>query len=392
MTTVAKPFKIGDLLLPVLLPSALFATGEASLLPILPTAAQKLGADLPTAGLVAGLVMAGSLFFDVPAATFVNRVGERRAMIGASVLAAVAIASAAFATTLLTLSLAIFAAGSMAAIFGLARHGHVAEHVPFDRRGRALGMVGGSFRAGAFLGPMIGALAVFTLGMTSVYYIGAAFCLLATTALLFTKPDSHSRPSKADKISTFAVTKAEFEKLSTVGFAAAMLTAARSARAVGLPLWGVYIGMHEGLISLFIGIAAALDLALFYVSGSVIDKFGRRFAAVPSLLGMAAGMLLLIFAHNSTAFLLVAIFMSLANALGSGLVLTIGADLAPATGKNEFLAGYRMLLDVGTAGAPLAMAAITALAGLPAAFVFIAATSVLGAGIINKWLPRFNIR
>lgn len=52
-------------------------------------------------------------------------------------------------------------------------------------------------------------------------------------------------------------------------------------------------------------------------------------------------------AHDETSFLWVAIAMSLANALGSGIVLTIGADLAPADARSEFLGAYRLLVDSG---------------------------------------------
>ncbi|MEN9714393.1 MAG: hypothetical protein RLZZ164_1057, partial [Actinomycetota bacterium] len=73
------------------MPSALFSTGEYALLPVIPASAEQLGASIPTAGFVAGLVMLGLLLADLPAAHFVNRVGERRAMMWASVLAFVSV-------------------------------------------------------------------------------------------------------------------------------------------------------------------------------------------------------------------------------------------------------------------------------------------------------------
>jgi hypothetical protein len=65
-----------------------------------------------------------------------------------------------------------------------------------------------------------------------------------------------------------------------VGLAAASLSAVRSARQVVLPLWGVSIGLDAQTIALVVGISGAIDFALFYASGQVMDRFGasgRRF-------------------------------------------------------------------------------------------------------------------
>jgi MFS family permease len=84
-------FKISSLNLPVFAPSLLFGIGEGSLLPIIPASAQGLGASLPTAGLITGLVMVGTLFADVPAARLINTIGERKAMLWAAAVASVGV-------------------------------------------------------------------------------------------------------------------------------------------------------------------------------------------------------------------------------------------------------------------------------------------------------------
>mgnify|MGYP000505856243 CR=1 FL=1 len=90
MTKTAKPFQIKSLIYPVFLPSFLFSVGEAGLIPVIPASAEALGADIATAGIIAGLGMMGTLFADIPAVKFVNFFGERKAMILASAMAAAA--------------------------------------------------------------------------------------------------------------------------------------------------------------------------------------------------------------------------------------------------------------------------------------------------------------
>jgi MFS family permease len=123
-----------------------------------------------------------------------------------------------------------------------------------------------------------------------------------------------------------------------------------------------------------------------------MDKFGRRWAAIPTLIGMAVTMAALLFADGESSFFIAAIAMSLANALGSGVIMVLGADLAPAGETNEFLAGYRLLVDLGQAATPPVISAITAAASLPAAMGTMAVVSLVGAGLLIRYLPKYGIR
>jgi MFS family permease len=123
-----------------------------------------------------------------------------------------------------------------------------------------------------------------------------------------------------------------------------------------------------------------------------MDRFGRRWAVVPSLLGMAVTHIALVFALNEPTFIWVAIAMSIANATGSGIVLTLGADLAPPAQRNEFLAAYRLLIDTGAAITPLIISGVTLAVSLPGAVLVMSGLSIFGAGLGWKYLPKFGIR
>jgi MFS family permease len=384
-------FSIKSLLYPVFLPSFLFAIGEASLIPVIPASAEALGADIPTAGIIAGLGMLGTLFADVPAVKFVNFLGERKAMITAAGMAATGILLALFASNILMLSIGIFLTGSCHAVFGLARHGFIAEAVPLEKRGRALAILGGTFRGGGFVGPLLGAGVVELWGISSVYWLPVIFSLLAGAVLLSTKSENFSDTPPNKGYSIFYIAKREGHKLRTLGLAATTLAIARTARTIGLPLWALYIHLPVATAALYIGVAGALDFALFYSSGQLVDRFGRRWAAVPTLTGMALSLFALTFARDSTGFLIVALALSLSNALGSGLVMVIGADLAPKDARNEFLAFYRLMIDGGVAATAPAMALLTIAFGLPIAIAGIGLVTLSGAFGMWKHIPRFEI-
>ena len=100
-----------------------------------------------------------------------------------------------------------------------------------------------------------------------------------------------------------------------------------------LPLWGFSIGLDAQTIALVVGISGAIDFALFYASGQVMDRFGRLWAALPAMVLMGAGFLALAFTHDLDSaamwFAMFAAVLGVGNGLSSGILLTLGADVAP---------------------------------------------------------------
>ena len=388
MPTNTPPFKISSLNLPVFAPSLLFGIAEGSLLPIIPASAGALGASLPTAAIITGLVMVGTLVADIPAARLINSIGERKAMLSAAVIGSVGVLVSLLSATLWMLGAGMFLLGASVAVFALARHSFLTEAVPYSHRARSLSILGGVFRAGHFIGPMIGALLITVIDIQAVYWNALIFCALAATVLLFVRPDRMPDTPGTTKGATWMVAKRESKKLATMGVVSAIMGSLRTARIVGLPLWALHIGLSPAVTALYIGIAGALDLALSYTSGQIMDRYGRRWAALPTLLGLSLTFALLTVANDPTTFLAVALVMSVANGVGSGIILVIGSDLAPRGERNEFLASYRLLVDAGVAATPLAISGITALFGLAAAMFWVTGTGLVGAVLAHRYLPR----
>lgn len=392
MTSKTNRFQARELALPVYIPSLLFSTGEAGLIPLIPASAERLGADLPTAAMVAGLVLIGTLVADLPAAKIVNRFGERLSMIWATFIAVTGVSLALAATNILMIGAGVFLLGMTAAIFGLARHSYIAETAPPEYRARALSILGGMFRLGSFIGPLIGALIIQQFGIENVYWLTIIFCGLAGVILLTTKPEKmpNTPPNKAGGV--FAVARKERKKLLTLGIAASVLTFLRTVRALALPLWALHIDLDLATTALIIALAGAVDFSLFYAGGQVIDKYGRRVAAVPTILAIGLGISFIPITSDSFSFAIVAVALSIANALGSGLVLTIGADLAPPESRNEFLGAFRLMLDSGIAMAAPIISLLTILIGLSSGLIALSSLALAGAYLMNHYLPKYGIK
>jgi MFS family permease len=390
---VPKPnenYEIKSLVVPVFLPSLLFSIGENSMIPLIPASALAMGADLGTAGLIAGLVMTGTLIADLPAGKLVDRIGERSSMIYSAAAGAIGILLSVFAVNLYMLGAGILILGAASAVFALARHSFMTEHIPLSHRARSVSILGGMFRGGSFFGPLLGAWVVHIGGPGAVYWVAVVVCGSAAVLLLLTKKDAILNTPVVVAGRTLEVAKREWKKLATVGVGVSVIGILRTSRQIGLPLWAISIGIPAAEAAFYIGIANALDFALFYASGAIMDRFGRRWAAVPTAVGLGVAHLLVAFSFNSPTFLAIAILMAIVNGVGSGVILVLGSDLAPTDARNEFLASYRLLTDAAVAGAGPLLVGVAALVTLGPALAIFGWFGFGGALLLWKYIPRYS--
>ena len=80
--------------------------------------------------------------------------------------------------------------------------------------------------------------------------------------------------------------------------------------------------------------------------------------------------------------------LALAHGLSSGILMTMGSNLAGRRNPAPFLGAWRLVLDGGRAGAPLVVSAVTAAFGLAAASATIGVVSLVGAALLAWFIPR----
>lgn len=401
MMTPEPEFRWRSIVAPALLPTLLFTIGEGAIIPLIPSLAAQVGADLATAGLVAAMLLVGQLIGDLPAGWIVARIGERAAMLGALGSSALGIAVAAFAPTVPLLGLGMLILGASAAVFALARHALLTTAVPAAYRARALSTLGGVYRLGLVIGPFLGAAIITVTGETGAVYwlVIAALVGVAASLLLLPDPEGllrrdpdEARPpvSPLDVLRTIGRRR---QVLARLGLAALTVSALRASRQVLLPLWAVSIGLGDAQTATIIGATAAIDFTLFYLGGWLMDRFGRLYTAVPSTLGLGLGFIVLASSTGASDpvawFIGVAIGLALANGIGAGILMTMGSDLAGRTDPALFLGAWRLILDAGGAAAPLLLAGLTAAFSLAVGAGVLGALGVVGAGMLGWMIPRY---
>ena len=386
-----KPVSLWSIGPSIYLPALLYGIGQGAIAPVVALSARDLGASVAGASLVVAAAGVGQVIGDIPAGALTTRIGERRAMLLATGLVSVALVACLTVPTVWGLALAVGATGLAGAVWGLARQAYLSEAVPLQLRARALSTLGGVQRIGFFVGPFLGAVAMRFLGNQGAYWIHLIAALLAAAVLLALPDVEAVRRSRASRAvaaqSTAGVIREHLPVLRTLGSAAMLVGAVRASRQVVIPLWAQHIGLDPETTSIIFGLSGAVDMLLFYPAGSVMDRLGRKWVAVPSMLVLGLAHLLLPLTHGVASLTSVAILMGIGNGLGAGVIMTLGADASPPIGRAQFLGAFRLFADTGNGAGPFLIAAVTALSGLGPAVVVMGVAGWAAAAAMNRWIP-----
>ena len=374
-------------------PALCFEIGIGAITPMIAVRAVELGATLGIAGLLAGLLAVGQIVADAPAGALAARIGDRRAMLLAAGLTAVALAACALVGNLALLGVAILVTGAGNAVFALARQAYLIEITPPIFRARALSTLGGLGRIGLFVGPFLGAAAIHAGGTVAAFWL-ALVVTVVTGVVVLLVPDvagHDERRAAGPPVSLWRVLTDHRTLYATLGLAILLVGATRSARTVVIPLWGEHLGLAPAATSLVFGLSGAVDTAVFYPAGKLMDRKGRLWVAVPSMVALGLSIAVLPLARTVGWFALVAMVMGLANGIGAGLIMTLGADVAPRAVRAQFLGVWRLFSDAGGAAGPLVVAAGAALGSLAGGIVVAGGLGLVAAGALARTVPRWSV-
>ena len=369
-----------SLLLSLYLPELLHTIGWGMTLPVLPRLATEVTGNASGAAVVVALIGLGTLLFDIPAGRFDAR-WSRRTMLAVTMGVYVAAALlAGVSGSALLLGAAGLLLGACRGAWILSRMTYAREVVTARQRGRALAALGGTYRIGTFaVGPALGGALAGVLGLHAPFLAFAGMLLLALLAALRWTPD---RPgSRASWYHPLAILRDHGGVLLRASTAVVALNMIRAARQLLIPLWGEAIGLSVAEVGLVMSAGGIVDMTLFYPSGLIMDRLGRRWAAAASILVMSASLALMPLTGSLAALLLVSVLAGAGNGLGSGLLMTMGTDLAPQRGAGEFIGLWRVIGDVGSMGGPAVIGAAAGVLTLALAGPVVALFGLAGTAL-----------
>lgn len=375
-------------LLPIYLPAIFLGIAGQAVLILLPLYVIEIGGGLAAAATAVGFRGLGMMAFDIPAGVLAARVGDKVVMLLAVALVGCAQFGYTLTDNITLIYLIAFLNGAGGSSFLLGRMSYVTAVCKPATRGRVIAMMAGSMRVTALVGPLAGALLVETMGYTFAFTIAALLSAIAFVAVaLFAH---HEKPMLREvKVRTVINLCVEYRRVfSTAGVAAITFMLMRSARTVLLPLIGTSVGLDVATIGLVVSISATVDIALFYPAGLIMDKYGRRATAVPSSALLAVSMASMALVVGFKSLVAAAVLVGIANGLSTGIVMTLGTDLAPSDRRSEFLGLWRLLTDVGTAAGPMVIGMVVAVAPIGFASLSIAALGACGSFVVYRFVEE----
>jgi len=251
-----------------------------------------------------------------------------------------------------------------------------------------------------FIGPFVAAAAIHRWGLSGAYGVGIA--ALAVAAVVAARiPDLAAVGIEGDAAAALPVPAAptlrsilreHHHVFVTLGIGVMLVSAVRAARQAVIPLWADQLALAPSVASLIYGLAGGIDMLVFYPAGKVMDQKGRRWVAVPSMLIMGGALLLTPLTHGAPTLLLAAAVIGFGNGIGSGMVMTLGADHSPRPGRAHFLGVWRLMSDIGATCGPALLSFLAAALSLGAGIAVTGLIAFAAAAQLAYWIPRAGQR
>lgn len=374
------------------LPALMMNIGTGLLVPILPLYAAGFEISYGLIGLILAGEALGTLIADVPTGMMQRRFGNKQVMIMGFIVAIGATASLFFVQSIWIVFLLRLMAGFGKAMYGVSMHIFIANHIEIFQRGKAIAIFGGVHRLGGFIGPAMGGVVAATFGLRAPFIVFAMTGLVGLILIIFTHQTSPKK--KVDDIhhhhlNVIDILRSHFRILASAGTAQIFGQMIRAGRTVIIPLFAAdALGLSVDQIGLIVSLSVAVDFSFFFVSGLLMDRYGRKFAIVPCFSIQALGMAIVPLTTGFAGLLFASIIIGFGNGLGSGTMMTLGADLSPEESRGEFLGVWRLIGDIGFTGGPLVVGAVADLLVLNSAIWVIAGSGLTAASIFLFFVPE----
>ncbi len=391
-----EDFRIRSIFWTVYLPTILLSVGQGLVIVQVPLLAKDLGAGFGLIGVAVAAREIGTMIMDVPSGFMVSKFGSKRTMVAGTAAIGAAAIGAGLAQSVALFIVMRLGQGGFTAMWSISRQTYIADVVPVQKRGRALALFGGVNRVALIVGPVSAGFLAFRFGLEAPFFVQGAVSIATAVivlALLKDRGTVELAPGEESLIGRLRdVIVGHRRVFATAGLAAITLQLIRNGRQILIPLWGDSIGLDVRAIN---GISAAssfIDSLFFYPVGIVMDRWGRKWVFVPSLLVLGSSLILIPTTGSFGTLLAVALWAGVGNGISSGVVFTLGVDLAPPNRKGEFIGVWRLISDAGGSSGPFVVGWIAQAATLAVASIVTGGIGILGAGVAFFFVKETLVR
>ena len=366
--------------------------------PALPLYAKSFKVDFGTASWVLVVNQLGGLMSTMPTGYCIDRWGGRKMVLAGPILTGIASLLMAFAHSYPELLAYRFLEGWAMQMWMLGRLEMITA-AGGNRRGTQITGMFGMDSAGRLMGPAVGGFVAAAFGLRApfiLYGIAAIVAILPSFLLVWDeKPAQAPAEQRIDAIQVRAKGGhwwTVYTNLLT--FPIVMLLSGQFLASMTrgslfggtLDLYAVYeYGVGPETVGLLAAAGAAIGLPLTFMSGRIMDRFGRRATIVPGFSLLSLGLVVMSmsayghwpFGGYVGSFLFARVAMSTV----SGNMQVVGSDVAPPDARGAFFGLWGMVRNIGSFLSPATFAFIAEGLGFGSSFALLSAMA-LGTAII----------
>jgi MFS family permease len=222
---------------------------------------------------------------------------------------------------------------------------YLADVIPAERRGEAVGLLGTAGTLGMALGPAVGGTIANAYGLDFMFY-SSSFCGLTSILILGRVKETLPQKGKFSRAAFFVSRKDLFEpNVVAPCFVMLLVAYAYGMMFTIIPDYGTYFGLeNKGLIFTFITVASLLVRLL---AGKASDIYGRVPVLRVSVFLIIASLIILGFAKNTAMVFIGASLYGFSHGSTSPTLLAWATDLSAEKHKGRGIGSYYIAMEFG---------------------------------------------
>lgn len=387
LRSALAPLRENERLLMIMVSTTLVMSGQGIITPVLPLFARSFGAGAAAIGLTLSVFALARVVLNVPLGLLADRNGRRPLLILGPLVSALGMIGSGFATGIGELLAWRALAGAGSAMYMNTAQVYLADISTSETRARILGANHAALLFGVTLGPGIGGLLGELFGYRMPFFaVGGAGVIAALYGYL-RLPETRPAPLEIDATSRSQASQPSWRTLlgSRDFLAVCAVTASIFASRAGgrftlMALLAVTkFDYTTGALGALFTVMALVNLFGVAPAAVIADRFGRKWAIVPSGAVIAFAFVLLAVSDSQALFLVAACVLAVGTSIIGPAPAAYAADIAPPALRGLTLGAFRTAGDVGFVLGPVLLGALadaTSIAwGLTANAVLVLAAS-----------------
>lgn len=324
--------------------SFLFFASFNMIIPELPDFLSSLGGS-EYKGLIISLFTLTAGFSRPFSGKLADRIGRLKVMIFGALISALCGYLYSFVYTVSAFLFLRFFHGFSTGFTPTGTSAYVADIVPADRRGEAMGIIGFAGSMGMAGGPTLGSYITSWLSLDHLFYISSFSAFLSVAILSGMKETLEKRESFSP-----GLLKIKWKDVFEPRVFAPSVVTLLSLFSFGIiltiiPDYSVHVGIsNKGLFFTYFTLASLL---VRLIAGKASDRFGRVIILKISTLSLAVAMLLIAFSNSVTMFIISAVTFGFAIGMNSPTLFAWTIDLGLENHRGKALATMFIALEIG---------------------------------------------